>query len=99
MVWILFLDHFCHFLHIVNFVLFHPQSIDSGYLVNTTPHTIFINLFETLHMFSFFHSLTFYVCVWYNLYVRFDCNYSYNFLTDFVLSIFYFRWIHFMQNL
>ena len=26
--------------HIVNFVIFHTQYIDSGYLVSTTPHTI-----------------------------------------------------------
>ena len=32
-------DIFYHFFHVVNLVIFHPQYIDSGYLVSTTPHT------------------------------------------------------------
>ena len=31
---------FLTFFHIVNLVIFHPQYIDRGYLMSTTPHTI-----------------------------------------------------------
>ena len=39
---------FFTFFHIVNLVIFHPQYIDSGYLVSTTPHTILILIFLQL---------------------------------------------------
>ena len=31
---------FCHFFHFVNFVIFQPHCIDSGYVVNATPHKV-----------------------------------------------------------
>ena len=36
---------FCQFFHVVNLVIFHPQYIDSGYLVSTTAHTILYQFF------------------------------------------------------
>ena len=32
-VWVKLLEHFCHFFHIVNLVIFHPQYIDNGHLL------------------------------------------------------------------
>ena len=44
---------FFHFFHIVNLVIFHPQYIDSGYLVSTNPHTILYKSFPNFaHVFS-----------------------------------------------
>ena len=45
---------FFHFFYIVNLVIFHPQHIDSGYLMSTTRTILyrFFFFFETLYMFS-----------------------------------------------
>ena len=32
-VWVKLLEHFGHFFHIVNFIIFHPQYVDNGYLL------------------------------------------------------------------
>ena len=36
---------FCHFLDIVNLVIFHPEYIDRGLVVSATPLTILYQLF------------------------------------------------------
>ena len=52
-VWIQLLDNFfSHFFHIVNLVIFHPQYINSGYLMITTPHTIlYLSFWNFAHVF------------------------------------------------
>ena len=53
------------FLHIVNLVIFHPQYIDSGYLVITTPHTfLYLALCCLSEYFGFLHSLK--MCMWFH---------------------------------
>ena len=47
---------FCHFFHIVNLVIFHPQYIDNGYFLCAQLLLQFCtNRFETLHMFSLWY--------------------------------------------
>ena len=49
------LEHFCHFFHIVNLVIFHPQYIDNGYLLRAPLllKKFCTDRFETLHVFFF----------------------------------------------
>ena len=66
--------NFCYFFHFVNFAIFWPlilwKCIDSGYLVSTTPHTIFILIFLKLCT-CFLHGLE--LCMWfgYNPWINF----------------------------
>ena len=42
---------FCHFFHVVNLVVFHPQYIDIGYCEGNSLYSFFTDCFETLHIF------------------------------------------------
>ena len=47
---------FCHFFHIVNFVIFHLQFIENGYLLWAQLLLQFCtDRFETLHMFPLWY--------------------------------------------
>ena len=45
---------FFYFFHIVNLVIFHPQYIDSGYPLSTTPHSI---LYQSFQNFTYVFSI------------------------------------------
>ena len=56
---------FCCFFHIVNFVIFHPQYIDNGYLLWAQLLLQFCtDHFETLHMFSSWYEDVHVVCIY-----------------------------------
>ena len=52
-VWVKLFEHFLSFFHTVNLVFFHPQYIDNGYLVSTTPLTV---LYRSFWNFAYFYS-------------------------------------------
>ena len=43
---------FCHFFHFMNLVIFRPQCIDSGYLVNATHTILYRSFWNFAHVFS-----------------------------------------------
>ena len=60
-VWVKLLELFCDFFYIVNFVIFHPQYIDNGYLLWGQRLLQFCtNHFETLHVFFMV-----WLCMWF----------------------------------
>ena len=85
----IFVKSFClYFFYIMNLVIFHPQYIDSRFLVSTTPHTILYQSFFKLCT-CFLHSLKMCMCFWYN-----PClNCCYFFSTLWTLSLFDLIWI------